>query len=122
MAYRTFIKVTNLPSFFIYKEGTITELPGIFDYNSLKKYIEEKFYFSCKKLKNKNELQNLIKKSTKEKKRFFIGIFEPENFENSAEILKKLMQMNLLNVENCFFYENLSKEFFFSNFKNYRNG
>lgn len=119
MAYRTFIKVTNLPSFFIYDQGIITELPGVFDYKSLKSYIEEKYNFSCEKIKNKKELEKTISNYANKKKRFFIGIFESENFENSKEILKKLMELNLINVENCFYYENFSKEFLYSNYKNY---
>jgi hypothetical protein len=119
MAYRSFIKVTILPSFFIYNEGTISELPGVVDYTTLKNYIEEKYYFSCKNLKNKNELEFTIKNYSSLKKRFFIGIFGSKNFENSKEILKKLLQLNLMNIENCFYYENYSNEFLFSNYKNY---
>merc|ERR1711957_183640 len=53
-------KVTHFPALFIYKDGHLTELVGDINYTTLKVYIEEKYFFTCKKINSSNELKKTI--------------------------------------------------------------
>lgn len=120
------MKIDHFPTLFIYDNGNLIELGGSLGYDSVKKYIEEKYFFKCEKIENINLLKSLILALSNQ--RFFIGILDKKNFESSYNIFFKTMYENLLIVENCYYFiksgENEDKENesflnFYSKFNNF---
>lgn len=103
MAYHSIVKVNHFPSLFIYDHGKLIELGGELTYNTIKKYIDEKYFFSCNKIPNEKSLKDKILALSS--KRFFIGIFtRSAKIYKIFEIFEDLMHDNILIIDNCFYY------------------
>jgi thiol-disulfide isomerase/thioredoxin len=99
--YRNLTSVFGFPTMMIYDDGKLFEYKGEREVESITFFIENVYYFMCKKIEDEVRLIDFI--NANKKSNFILGIFSIDDRE-TIENFKRLNFENKNIIESCYYY------------------
>lgn len=105
--YISLVKINSFPSLFIYDNSRFIEYRGALEVDSVKNFIDEVYFFECKRIESQESLSNFINDFTKGGKyseSFVLGVFNVDSEDKAVHYFKKLNEENRSIIGNCYYY------------------